>query len=65
MPAKGQDERTLTDADVEAIAAALETRLVNNFYQDLGKGVMGIVKKMLVVALIAVAGYGAVKGYRP
>ena len=58
-------ERTLTDADVEAIAEALEKRITENFYQDVGKGVMGIVKKVFVLALVAIAGYGAMRGIKP
>lgn len=57
--------RNLTDADVEAISAALEKRLANNFYQDLGKGVFGIVKKVIFMVLVVVAGYGAMKGIKP
>jgi hypothetical protein len=56
--------RTLTDADVEAIAAALERKIIANFYSDLGKGVWGIAWKVLVGAILAVAAYGAVKGIK-
>lgn len=55
-------ERTITDDDVEAIAAALESRLAKKFYYDLGKGVWGIVWKALVGVVLAIAAYGAVKG---
>lgn len=54
--------RNLTDADVEAIAASIERRMVQNFYRDLGKGVWGLVWKAIVAALILVAAYGAAKG---
>ena len=56
--------RTLTDADVEAIATALERKIISNFYSDLGKGVWGIAWKILVGAILAVAAYGAVKGIK-
>lgn len=58
-------ERTLTDADVQAIAVALELQLTENFYRDLGKGVMGIVKKVVLLALIGIASYGAMRGIKP
>lgn len=54
--------RNLTDADVEAIASALQARLKNEFYQDLGKGVWGIAWKVIVSLIIAIAAYGAAKG---
>lgn len=53
-------ERTLSDADVEAIANALEERIVKKFYLDLGKGVFDVVWKVLVGGLIMIAAYGAV-----
>lgn len=55
------EPRTLTDADVEAIADALQDRLKNEFYQDLGRGVWGFVWKGIVAMMIAVAAYGAFK----
>lgn len=54
--------RVLTDADIAAIAAELEKRLTDNFYQDLGKGVWGLVKKALLAVLVGIAAYGAIKG---
>ena len=56
--------RTLTGADGEAIATALERKIISNFYSDLGKGVWGIAWKILVGAILAVAAYGAVKGIK-
>lgn len=52
--------RLLSDADVEAIAAALEKRLTNKFYRDLGKGFWGLVWKALLGFLVFVAAQGAV-----
>lgn len=51
--------RTLTDADVGAIALALETRLTKKFYQDLGKGFWGLVWKALLGFLVFLAAQGA------
>lgn len=54
-------DRNLTDADVEAISASIERRLVRKFYLDLGKGVWSFVWKSFVAGLILVAVYGAAK----
>lgn len=53
-------DRTLTDADVEAIASSLEKRLVENFYRDIGKGVWGFAKKTLIALILMLAAYGIV-----
>lgn len=57
-------DRNLTDGDVEAIVNALEKRMTEKFYADLGRGVWGYVKKAIVIAVIAVAAYGALHGAR-
>lgn len=51
--------RTLTDADVEAITEALYTKITDDFYKDLGKGVWSIVRKVAIAAILFVLGYGA------
>ena len=56
------EHRTLTDEDVKAIADALEKKLINKFYADLGKGVWGLVWKAIVTGIIIIAAYGAAKG---
>lgn len=58
-------DRNLTDDDVEAVAAALEKRLVNRFYRNLGSGVWGLVWKAVVVALCGIAVVGALKTGTP
>lgn len=50
--------RTLTDADVEAIADALQERIKAEFYQDLGKGVWSLAWRGFVVMVIGIAAYG-------
>lgn len=50
--------RSLTEADVDAIADALQERLKAEFYKDLGKGVWGWVKKGVIGLMIAAAYYG-------
>lgn len=54
-------DRNLTDDDVAAVAEALESRLVERFYHNLGSGVWSFVWKAVVVALLGVAVIGAVK----
>lgn len=55
-------DRTLTDADVQAIVAAFEARMTEKFYRDLGKGLLGLVWKGLLGALLFIAAYGAYRG---
>lgn len=55
------NERKITDADAEAIAEALKERIKREFYTDLGRGVFGIAWRGLIVALVAVAAWGAVQ----
>jgi hypothetical protein len=54
------EKRNLTDGDVEALAEALRCKVVKEFYQDLGRGVFALVWRAVVMALIAVAAYGAI-----
>ena len=51
--------RLLTDEDIDAIADVLEARLVERFYSNLGQGVWGLAKKGALIALMALAAYGA------
>lgn len=60
-----KDKRLLTDADADAVAAALEARLAKRFYLNLGKGVWALAWKGLIALLVLVAAYGAVKGHLP
>jgi hypothetical protein len=53
--------RQLSDGDVTAIVDALETRLTDKFYRDLGKGLWGLVWKAIIGALVFIAAYGAIK----
>lgn len=54
--------RTLTDADVEAVAEALHGKVIQEFYKDLGKGVWALVWRGTIMAIVSIAAYGAVKG---
>ena len=53
--------RQLTDEDVTAIVDALEGRLTDKFYRDLGKGLWGLFWKAIIGAIVFVAAYGALK----
>jgi hypothetical protein len=53
--------RQLSDGDVTAIVDALETRLTDKFYRDLGRGLWGLVWKAIIGALVFIAAYGAIK----
>lgn len=63
-----QNLRTLSDADVEALAESLTDKLCarvkNEFYQDLGKGLWAFVWKCLLASMIGVAAYTGVKGIK-
>lgn len=54
--------RTLTDEDVKAIADTLKEEIVKQFYHDFGKGVWGIVWKVIIGILLTIAAWGAVRG---
>ena len=56
------EERTLTDADIEKIAVCLEERLLGHFYVNLGKGVWSILWKASVFVMLALAAFGHFKG---
>jgi len=57
-----QKTRTLSDEDVEAIAAALLEKVEQKVYYDMGKGIWGIVSKVLLALVLGLAAYGAVTG---
>ena len=55
--------RALTDDDIDALADALERTLSDRFYHNLGRGLSALVWKGIVVAAVAIAAYGSVKGH--
>lgn len=55
--------RTLTDEDVQAITDSLQKKIMADFYQDLGKGFFGLIKKSFFILITLVAAYGAMKGF--
>lgn len=59
-----EDNRLLTDDDVKAIADALEQRIVERFYSDLGRGVWAVIWKAAIAVAIALAAAGSIKGLK-
>lgn len=53
------EERKITDADANAIAEAVRTQMLKQFYQDLGKGIWGLLWRAAVTIALAVAAYGS------
>lgn len=58
------EDRKLTDADVAAIVEALTGRVKQEFYADLGRGVWALAWKAIVAALVGLAAYGSLKGFK-
>lgn len=56
-----QEDRTITDADAEAIAEALRRVMVRQFYVDVGRGVWAFAWRGILLGLLAIAAYGAMK----
>jgi hypothetical protein len=54
-------DRKLSDEDVVAIVDALEVRLTDKFYRDIGKGFWGMAFKAIMGGLLFVAAYGALQ----
>ena len=61
MVEKERRTRTLTDADIQALTEQLREKVIREFYQDLGRGVWALVWRAVVLAMIAVAAFGAAK----
>jgi hypothetical protein len=59
---KPPSERTLTDADIDAIVNKAEEVILSRFYRNLGKGLWSMVWRAIVVAIVAIAAYGAATG---
>jgi hypothetical protein len=53
--------RVLTDDDVNAIASALEGKIVNRFYRRFGEGVFALVWRGIIAIALFVAAFGAGK----
>jgi hypothetical protein len=62
VPVERRINRTLSDADIDAIALRLKEHFVKDFYTDIGRGVWGTVRKGLVWIILAGCVYFAAKG---
>jgi hypothetical protein len=52
----------LSEVDIEAIVDALEERMVNRLRYNVGQGVLSLLWKTAIVAIMALASYGSIKG---
>jgi len=59
-----EENRTLTDDDVAAIAVKLEEAMMRRLQVNVGKGVLAIAWKWIVMGIIALAAYGAAGGFK-
>ena len=57
--------RTLSDADVDAIAARLENRLADRLVRGAGNGALAFLKRLIVALILIGAGYAASHGWKP
>lgn len=53
------DKRTLTEEDVKALVDELEARIEKN----LGRGLMALMWKALILVFLLLVAWGAAKGY--
>jgi hypothetical protein len=56
--------RTLTEEDVKAIAAQIESGITQRFQLNVGRGVLALVWRVVLYLLIATAAYGAGGGFK-
>ncbi|MYM65425.1 hypothetical protein GTP45_01080 [Pseudoduganella sp. FT55W] len=59
-----EEDRKLTDSDVEAIVQLLDKKVTERFYSDLGRGVWAMLWKAIIVTIVGIAAYGSVKGMK-
>jgi len=58
-------QRTLTDADVDAIAQRLENRLADRLVRGAGNGALGLLKRLVLALVLIGAGYALSHGWKP
>ncbi|MEF9444382.1 hypothetical protein OWS73_21395 [Burkholderia sp. 1B3(2022)] len=56
--------RTLTEDDVKAIAEQIESGITQRFQLNVGRGVLGLVWRVVLYALLMTAAYGAGGGFK-
>ena len=54
-----ESDRLLSDKDVDAIVEQLEERMTKRFYENLGRGLWGLLLAGLAAALLFIAAWGA------
>lgn len=59
-----QGERTLSDADVEAIAQALESKLTDRVVKGAGTGALQFIKRLVFWGILAAFAYAVAHGFR-
>ena len=59
--AEHDENRTLTEDDVEAVVVRLEARLEERFFSNLGKGVWAILWRACIVIILGITVLGAIK----
>lgn len=57
--------RTLSDADVDAIASRLEERLASKIVHGAGMGALTFVKRLVFWSVLAAFAYAVSQGFRP
>ncbi|PFH12831.1 MULTISPECIES: hypothetical protein [Burkholderia] len=57
------EERKLSDADIDAIIDGLEQRVVQRLQTNVGKGVISILTTWAIRVIVLVAVYGAGSGW--
>jgi hypothetical protein len=58
------ETRRITDADANAIAEALQKRVTQQFYADLGRGLWAWIWRGALAGMIAFAAYSGLKGWK-
>ena len=52
----------LSDGDVKAIVDELECRLTKRFYFNIGQGIWALAWRAIIVMIVALSAYGALRG---
>ena len=55
-------DRSLTEADVEAIVDSFENRMEQRFFVNLGRGIWAFVWRAAIAGLLMLAAWGHYKG---
>jgi hypothetical protein len=64
MDNQDQQKLRLSDEDIELIVTKVCDKIENNLYHNVGKGIMQLAFKGIIIGLLVLAAYGAgVKGW--